>query len=127
MLKAYHHKNLSLVLLLPLSSSSSFGIELDNQGSSVQFLGGLGVFLLTTTSKMALGAHPVSYPMGTRGSFPWDNADHSPPSSAEVKECMELYLHSHNTPSWRDARLKKHRVKFTLPYCHRHLQYMGFN
>jgi hypothetical protein len=37
------------------------------------------------------GAHPASYPMGTRGSFPGDkarpgrDADHSPPSSAEVK------------------------------------------
>jgi hypothetical protein len=42
-------------------------------------------------------------------------ADHSPPSSAEVKECMELYLHSPNTPSWHDAQLKKkHRdVTFT--------------
>jgi hypothetical protein len=32
-------------------------------------------------------------------------ADHSPPSSAEVKVWVELYLHSPNTPSWRDAQL----------------------
>jgi hypothetical protein len=32
-------------------------------------------------------------------------ADHSPPSSAEVKEWMELYLYSPNTPSWRGAQL----------------------
>jgi hypothetical protein len=31
--------------------------------------------------------------------------DHSPPSNAEVKECVELYLHSLNTPSWRGAQL----------------------
>jgi hypothetical protein len=31
-------------------------------------------------------------------------ADHSPPSNAEVKEWVELYLHSPNTPPWRDAR-----------------------
>jgi hypothetical protein len=31
-------------------------------------------------------------------------ADHSPPSSAEVKEWVELYLHSPNTPSWRGAQ-----------------------
>jgi hypothetical protein len=54
------------------------------------------------------GAHPASYAMGTRGSFPGGKrsrreADHSPPSSAEVKECVELYLHSPNTPSWRGA------------------------
>jgi hypothetical protein len=32
-------------------------------------------------------------------------ADHSPQSSAEVKEWVELCLHSPNTPSWRDAQL----------------------
>jgi hypothetical protein len=40
-------------------------------------------------------------------------ADHSPPSSAEVKECVELYLHSPTTPSWRGAELK-HRDNFTF-------------
>jgi hypothetical protein len=39
----------------------------------------------------------------------------SPPSSAEVKECVELYLHSPNTPSWRGAQLKiSHRDNFTF-------------
>jgi len=28
---------------------------------------------------------------------------HSPPSSAEVKECVELYLHLSSTSSWRGA------------------------
>jgi hypothetical protein len=32
-------------------------------------------------------------------------ADHSRPSSAEVKEWVELYLHSPNTPSWPGAQL----------------------
>jgi hypothetical protein len=32
-------------------------------------------------------------------------ADHSSPSNAEVKECVELYLHSPNMPSWRGAKL----------------------
>jgi hypothetical protein len=59
-----------------------------------------------------------SYPMGTRGFFPGikqpgREADHSPPSSAEVKEWVELYLHSPNTPSWRGAQLK-HRDSFTF-------------
>jgi hypothetical protein len=66
------------------------------------------------------GAHPASYPMGTRGSFlrgkAGSEADHSPPSSAEVKEWMELYHHSPNTPSWRGAQLK-HRDNFNfLPF-----------
>jgi len=30
-------------------------------------------------------------------------ADHSPPFSAEVKECVELYFHSPNSLSWRGA------------------------
>jgi hypothetical protein len=32
-------------------------------------------------------------------------ADHSPPSSAEVKEWVELYLHSPSMPSWHDTQL----------------------
>jgi hypothetical protein len=32
-------------------------------------------------------------------------ADHSPPFSAKVKEWVELYLHSPNTPSWPGAPL----------------------
>jgi hypothetical protein len=44
----------------------------------------LGIFLFTT------GTHPASYPVGTGGSFPGvkrsgRKADHSSPSSAEVK------------------------------------------
>jgi hypothetical protein len=31
---------------------------------------------------------------------PGHEVDHSSPSSAMVKECMELYLHSPNMPSW---------------------------
>jgi hypothetical protein len=40
-------------------------------------------------------------------------ADHSPPSIAAVKEWVELYLYSLNTPSWRGAQLK-HRDNFTF-------------
>jgi len=45
-----------------------------------------------------LGAHPASYTMGT-GSFPGvkrpgSGVDHPPPSSAEVKERVELYFYS---------------------------------
>jgi hypothetical protein len=60
--------------------------------------------------------------MGTGSSFlgvkwPGHEADHSPPSSAKVKGCMELYLHSPSMPSWRGAQLKKkHRDKFTFTF-----------
>jgi len=53
--------------------------------------------------------------MGTKGSFPGGEADHSPPSSTEDKECMELYLHSPNVfMAWC---LVKHRDNFTLPFA----------
>jgi hypothetical protein len=43
-------------------------------------------------------------------------ANHSPPSSAEVKECVVLYLNSPNTPSWHRAQLKKHKDSFTFTF-----------
>jgi hypothetical protein len=49
------------------------------------------------------GAHPASYSMSSGDSFPGDKAAHSRPSSAEVKECVELYFHSSNTSSRRGA------------------------
>jgi hypothetical protein len=51
------------------------------------------------------GAHPTSCTVGTGGSFPGGkarpgrDADHSPPSSAEVKKEQELYLLSPNCAS----------------------------
>jgi hypothetical protein len=61
----------------------------------------------------------ASYPMGTGGCFlgikrPGHEADHSPPYSAKVKECVELCIHSPNTSSWRGAQLK-HRDTLPLP------------
>jgi hypothetical protein len=54
---------------------------------------------------------------------PGREADYSPPSSAEVKEWVELYLHYPNMPPWRGAQLK-HRDNFTftlknyITWCH---------
>jgi len=47
---------------------------------------------------------------------PEREADYSPPSSAEVKKWVELYLHSPNAPSWSGAQLKKHRDNFTFTF-----------
>jgi hypothetical protein len=74
-------------------------------------------------SKTAV-AHPASYPVGTRDHSLGEKwlgceADLSPPSSAEIKECMELYLHSPNTPSCCGAQLKKSTgitVPLPLPF-----------
>jgi hypothetical protein len=55
------------------------------------------------------GAHPASCTMGTGGPFPGGkerpgrDADHSPPSSAEVGNEWELYLLSPQAPPWRVA------------------------
>ena len=51
-----------------------------------------------------LGANPTSYTMGT-GSFsvvkrPGRGVDHRPPSIAEVKERVELYLYSPAGSLW---------------------------
>jgi hypothetical protein len=50
------------------------------------------------------GSHRASYTMGT-GSFPGVKrpglgVDHPPPSSAKVKETVELYIYSPSGPSW---------------------------
>jgi hypothetical protein len=79
---------------------------------------GLGIFLFTTASRTALGPTqpriqwvPGALSLGVKR--PRREADHSPPSSAEVKEWVGLYLHSPSTPSWRGAQLK-HRDNFTF-------------
>jgi hypothetical protein len=56
-------------------------------------------------------AYPASCTMGTGGPFPGAkarpvrDADHSPPSSAEVKNELELYLLSPQAPPWYVAGL----------------------
>jgi hypothetical protein len=84
---------------LTQSRDSSVDIALGDRGSRVRFLAEAGNFSLHHRVQKGSGAHPASYPMGTRRSFPGTKrpgreAYHSPPSSAEVKYCVELYLHS---------------------------------
>jgi hypothetical protein len=95
------------------------GCGLDDRGSRVRFPAGAGNFSLHRVQNGS-GAHPASYPMGTGSSFPGvkrpgREADHSPSSSTEVKEWVELYLHSSNTPSWCRAQLQ-HRENFTFTF-----------
>jgi hypothetical protein len=56
---------------------------------------------------MGVVRHPASYPMGTRDfslgvKWPECEADHSPPSSAEVRNAWS-YTSTTNTSSWRGA------------------------
>jgi hypothetical protein len=56
------------------SRDSSVGIAvgygLDDRGSRVPFAAGAGNFSLHHRVQNVSGAHPASYPMGTKGSFP---------------------------------------------------------
>jgi hypothetical protein len=53
----------------------SLGNGLDDQGSKVRFSAGAGNFSLHHRYvQNGSGAHPASYPMGTRGSFPGGKA-----------------------------------------------------
>jgi hypothetical protein len=65
----------------------------------VRFPAGAGNFFLRHNFQTGSGVHPASYPTDT-GDFSLGvkrlgrEADHSPPPSADVKECVDLYLHS---------------------------------
>jgi hypothetical protein len=60
------------------SRGSSVGIVLgyglDDWGSRIRFSTGAGNFSLHHRVQNGSRAHPASYPMGTRGSFPGDKA-----------------------------------------------------
>jgi hypothetical protein len=97
------------------SRNSSVGIALgyglDDWGSRVRFPAGAGIFFSTTASRTALGPAqphikwvPGSLSLGVK--MPEREVDHSPPSSAEVNECVELYLYSPIRYSWRGTQLK---------------------
>jgi hypothetical protein len=80
----------------------------------------LGIFLSTTASRTALGPTqppvqwvPGALSMGVKRPG-CESDDHLPPSSAEVRDCVETYLHSPDAPSWRGAQLKN-GTRTTLP------------
>jgi hypothetical protein len=56
--------------LLDSSVGIALGYGLDDRGSGVRFPAGAGNFSLHHRVQNGSGAHPASYPMGTRGSFP---------------------------------------------------------
>jgi hypothetical protein len=87
------------------SRDSSVGIALgygpDDRGSRVWLSVGAGNFSLHHRVKNGSGAHPASYPIGTRDSFPRGNAVGAwswPLTSIQCRgqECVELYLQSSN-------------------------------
>jgi hypothetical protein len=75
------------------------GYGLYARGSRVRFPAVTGIILFTTASRTALD--PTEPPIqGVPGASllgikrPGREAEHSPPTSAEFKEFVELYLHS---------------------------------
>jgi hypothetical protein len=93
------------------------GYGLDDRSSRVRFLVGAGNFSLHHRVRNGSEAHPVSYPIGTRGcclggESAGCEADHSPPSSAEVKNVWSYT----STPQYVFMAwcLVKHRDNFTF-------------
>jgi hypothetical protein len=79
----------------------------------------LGIFLFTTASRTTLGPTqpPIQWVPGALSlavKRPVREADHSPPSSAEVKEFVELYLHS--PIRLHGGAQLKHRDNFTFSF-----------
>jgi hypothetical protein len=65
---------------------------------------GLEIFPFDTAFRPVLGPiqPPIQWVPGSLSlgvKRPGREADYSPPSSAQVKECVESYLHFHNAPS----------------------------
>jgi hypothetical protein len=81
------------------SVGTALGYGLDDRGSTVRSPAGLGIFPFTTVSRTDLGPtqFPIQWVPGVLSlgvNRPGRETDHSPPSSSDVKECVELYLHS---------------------------------
>jgi hypothetical protein len=106
------------------SRGSSVGIALgygmDDRSSRVRFPAETGNFSLhhrVQNGSVATQPHiqwvPGALSLGVKQ--PGREADHSSLSTAEVKEGVELYLHSPNTPPWCGADLK-HRDNFTFTF-----------
>jgi hypothetical protein len=78
--------------------------ELDDREIEVRSPTGAEDFPNSLCVQTGSEAHPASYPMGTGGKArPGRDANHSPPSCAEVKYEKELYLLSPHAPPWHVA------------------------
>jgi hypothetical protein len=87
-----------------------YSVGLQDGSSGIRVPAEAGNFSPYHRSRQVLGPTqtPVQWAPGNvslRTGWPGREADHSPPSSAEVKECVGLCLHSPNASSWRGACL----------------------
>jgi len=88
-------------------SAERLGYRVDDRGSKFPAGETMELFLCATTSRPALGPTqpPTQWVTGTLtpgSKRPWHEVDHSPPSSAEVKNAWS-YISSPNMSSWRGA------------------------
>jgi hypothetical protein len=111
----------SLHLKIPLGWLVDIALRygLDNRGSRVRLPVGARNSLFTTASRTVLGPTqpPIQWVPGTLSlevKRPGLEADHSPPSSTEVREWVELYIHFPSTPSWRGAQSTGTNLHFTF-------------
>jgi hypothetical protein len=104
--------------MLGTEVGTATGYGLDDCMVGVRFPAEAGNFSLRHRVQTASGAHPASYPVGTGGSQgvkrPAREADHSSPSSAEVKNGRSYT----STPPIRlhGGCLVKHRDNFTFTF-----------
>jgi hypothetical protein len=100
----------AFVLCTFILSGIALGFGMDDRGFESRQ--GLGTFLFTAAFRPALGptqppiqCEPEALSLGVKR--PGHEADRSPQCSAEVKEYVELCLHSPLTPSWRGVLLRR--------------------
>jgi hypothetical protein len=119
----YDQRNFYDVLFHYVSQDSAVGIttgyRLDGQGAGVRVPVGQDFSLLYVVQSGS-EAHPASYPMVIGPLSPGvkrlgHEADHSPPSSAEVKNTW-IYTSTPQNSSWCSAKLVKHRDTCTFYY-----------
>jgi hypothetical protein len=104
-----------------MSRDSTVGIAtsywLDDRGVGVPSPGGVKNFLFSTSFRPDVGSKPpIQCVPGTLSpgvKLPRHEADHSPPTSAEVKKTWSIHPLPY-TPSWRSADFVKYRDNFTF-------------
>jgi hypothetical protein len=95
------------------------GYEMDDRG--VGFRVQVGSIIFSTSSNLALGPTeppiqrvPANFSSGVNR--PGREADHSPPTNAEIKKTW-IYTSTPYTSSWRNAQLVKHSDNLPLSPC----------
>jgi hypothetical protein len=77
-----------IIVIIAAQSVQRLGYVMDDPGSRVRFPAGAGNFFLHHRVQNGSGAHLAPYPIGVLSlgvKWPGREVDHSPPSSAEVK------------------------------------------